>query len=186
MTSASDTYQFAPYAADKIIDGKIVRPREYKGHLWISTGNHAKHSSGLSASSIYRIIPFEEYKSPMPELPIEYKNHTGLPDDHPARYTYEGMITALQGKRVVLTDEHTFPDHPWGPDQNCIDGKCLSCPHGHRKYHKMTPEQRRRFKVYHFSPIANWNWQDYKLERSIRNIAIDKPEIDIELQPSLL
>ncbi|MCZ2109619.1 MAG: hypothetical protein LC118_08640 [Dehalococcoidia bacterium] len=107
--------EWAPYCADTIgMTGKIRKPVHRLGALWISTGGWVGRGESRGMS-VYRVVPAAEYRSPHPDLPLSYREHTALPDDHPFRYGYEGMLVTWQKKSQVLTDEHLVFGHPYVP-----------------------------------------------------------------------
>lgn len=110
--------EWAPYCADTIaIKGAVRKPASRLGALWICTGGSGRATDrDTRAMSVYRVVPAAEYRSPHPDLPLSYREHHTLPDDHPFRYGYEGMLVTWQQKPHVLTDEHVVFGHPYVPD----------------------------------------------------------------------
>lgn len=141
--------EWAPYCADTIgMKGTIRRPTSRLGALWICTGGvRSALDRDKRGLSVYRIVPLNEYRSPHPDLPLPYRKHTALPDDHPFRYGYEGMLVTWQKKAHVLTDEHLVFGHPFVPQ-----------PKGHG-----------------YIPDPEWFPQDEDAIRSERNLWRDDP-----------
>ncbi|NJD66856.1 MAG: hypothetical protein FIB00_16730 [Chloroflexi bacterium] len=107
--------EWAPYCADTIgMTGKIRKPVHRLGALWISTGGWVGRGESRGMS-VYRVVPAADYRSPHPDLPLSYREHSTLPDNHPFRYGYEGMLVTWQKKPHVLTDEHLVFSHPYVP-----------------------------------------------------------------------
>jgi hypothetical protein len=122
----SDTYQWsaprewAPYCADTIaMKGTIRKPANRLGALWVCTGGGGRAiDRDVRGMSVYRVVPLDAYRSPHPGLPLSYREHTALPDDHPFRWGYEGMLVTWQKNPHVLTDEHLVFSHPYIPNPN--------------------------------------------------------------------
>ncbi|MCC6387417.1 MAG: hypothetical protein IT302_08550 [Dehalococcoidia bacterium] len=110
--------EWALYCADTIgMTGKIRRPAGRLGALWVCIGGGGRAiDRDKRTMTVYRVVPLIEYRSPHPDLPLSYREHTALPDDHPFRYGYEGMLVTWQKKPHVLTDEHKVYHHPYIPD----------------------------------------------------------------------
>lgn len=109
--------EWAPYCGDTIgMTGTIRRPANRLGALWISTGGGGRAiDRDERNTNVFRVVPLAEYRSPHPDLPLHYREHFALPEDHPFRYGYEGVIVTWQKKPHVLTDEHMVFRHPYVP-----------------------------------------------------------------------
>lgn len=109
--------EWAPYCADTIaMQGTIRKPASRLGALWICSGWSGRAiDRDVRGMSVYRVVPLDEYRSPHPDLPLTYREHNTLPNDHPFRYGYEGMLVTWQKKPHVLTDEHMVFHHPYVP-----------------------------------------------------------------------
>lgn len=108
--------EWAPYAAQHIAEhGTIPRPAERRGARWVLCGGFTggPHVRTVRSELVYRVVPLAEYQSPDPRLPLPYQRHCHLPDTHPYRYGYEGMIVTHGGAQFVLTDEHATFGHPY-------------------------------------------------------------------------
>lgn len=107
--------EWAPYCADTIaLKGTIRTPASRLGALWVCTGGSGRATDrDERGMSVYRVVPRDAYRSPHPDLPLPYREHTALPDDHPFRWGYEGMLVTWQKKPHVLTDEHLVFSHPY-------------------------------------------------------------------------
>lgn len=169
------------------MEGQIIRPVEYQGHLWISVGTaFGKHSQAkYQSEKIYRVVRRSDYIPPHPDLPLSYKEHTSLPEDHPFRWGYEGMIVKWDKGEYVLTDEHFIPHQPWEINPDCLNGTCPACA-TREGYKELTPEARLEAGMYHSRPEPSFNPLDYKPERSPKSPFYGKDEVVIEIQPSLL
>lgn len=86
--------EWAPYCGDTIgMSGTIRRPASRLGALWISTGGGGRAiDRDERNTTVLRVVPLAEYQSPHPDLPLPCREHFALPDDHPFRYGYEGVI----------------------------------------------------------------------------------------------
>jgi len=109
--------EWAPYCADTIaLKGTIRKPASRLGALWICTGGGGRAiDRDERGTSVYRVVPRDAYRSPHPGLPLSYREHTALPNGHPFRSGYEGMLVTWQKKPHVLTDEHVVFGHPYIP-----------------------------------------------------------------------
>lgn len=109
--------EWAPYCGDTIgMSGTIRRPASRLGALWISAGGGGRAiDRDERNTNVFRVVPLAEYRSPHPDLPLHYREHFALPEDHPFRYGYEGVIVTWQKKPHVLTDEHMVFRHPYVP-----------------------------------------------------------------------
>ncbi|MBE7520650.1 MAG: hypothetical protein HS107_15550 [Thermoflexaceae bacterium] len=109
--------EWAPYCGDTIgMSGTIRRPASRLGALWISTGGGGRAiDRDERNTNVFRVVPLAEYRSPHPDLPLHYREHFELPEEHPYRYGYEGVIVTWQKKPHVLTDEHMVFRHPYVP-----------------------------------------------------------------------
>ncbi|MGE3073949.1 MAG: hypothetical protein AB7N24_11875 [Dehalococcoidia bacterium] len=122
--AADDTQQvcapreWAPYCADTIaMKGTLRKPASRLGALWVCTGGSGRAiDRDKRGMSVYRVVPMEAYRGPHPGLPLSYREHTALPNDHPFRWGYEGMLVTWQKKPHVLTDEHVVFSHPYIPN----------------------------------------------------------------------
>ncbi|MCK6563617.1 MAG: hypothetical protein L6Q80_02575 [Dehalococcoidia bacterium] len=135
--------EWAPYYADTIsMKGTIRKPASRLGALWVCTGGSGRAiDRDERGMSVYRVVPLDAYRSPDPGLPLSYREHTALPNDHPFRWGYEGMLVTWQKKPHVLTDEHMVFGHPYIPN-----------PQGHG-----------------FMPDPDWHPHDEDAVRSDRN-----------------
>lgn len=135
--------EWAPYCADTIaMKGTIRKPASRLGALWVCTGGSGRAvDRDVRGTSVYRVVPLDAYCSPHPDLPLSYREHNALPDEHPCRWGYEGMLVTWQKKSHVLTDEHMVFGHPYIPN-----------PQGHG-----------------FMPDPDWHPHDEDAVRSERN-----------------
>ena len=135
--------EWAPYCADTIaMKGAVRKPADRLGALWVCTGGSGRAiDRDRRGTSVYRVVPLDAYRSPHPSLPLGYREHTALPNDHPFRWGYEGMLVTWQKKAHVLTDEHMVFSHPYIPN-----------PDGHG-----------------FLPDPDWHPRDEDAVRSDRN-----------------
>ncbi|MCA9830244.1 MAG: hypothetical protein KC495_07230 [Dehalococcoidia bacterium] len=142
--------EWAPYCADTIaMKGTVRKPASRLGALWICTGGVGRATDRETRGiSVYRVVPAEQYRSPHPDLPLSYREHHTLPDDHPFRYGYEGVLVSWQKQPHVLTDEHVVFGHPYIPH-----------PEGHG-----------------YIPDPDWYPQDDDAVRSDRNPWRDDPD----------
>lgn len=110
--------EWAPYCADTIaMKGTIRKPASRLGALWICTGGSSRATDrDERTTSVYRVVPLDAYRRPHPVLPLSYREHTALPNDHPFRWGYEGILVTWQKKPHVLTDEHMVFSHPYIPN----------------------------------------------------------------------
>ncbi|NJD65712.1 MAG: hypothetical protein FIB00_10790 [Chloroflexi bacterium] len=142
--------EWAPYCADTIaMKGTIRKPASRLGALWICTGGSGRAiDRDKRGMSVYRVVPLDTYRGPHPGLPLTYREHTALPNDHPFRWGYEGMLVTWQKKPHVLTDEHLVFSHPYIPN-----------PDG-----------------YGYVPDPDWHPHDEDAVRSERNPWRDHPQ----------
>ncbi len=110
--------EWAPYCADAIaMKGTIRKPASRLGALWVCTGGSDRAiDRDERGMSVYRVVPLDAYRAPHASLPLSYREHNALPNDHPFRWGYEGMLVTWQKKPHVLTDEHMVFSHPYIPD----------------------------------------------------------------------
>lgn len=141
--------EWAPYCADTIArTGTIRKPANRMGALWVCSGGGGRAiDRDARGMSVYRVVPVDAYRSPHPGLPLSYREHTALPNDHPFRWGYEGMLVTWQKKPHVLTDEHLVFSHPYIPN-----------PDGHG-----------------YVPDPDWHPHDEDAVRSERNPWRDDP-----------
>ena len=78
------------YSGDRISEGKVRKPIEYDGTLWVATSGNGNLSGAM------RMIPEEDYQDP----------YAGIEGE--IRYTYEGNKVNYKKKPYRLTDRHTF------------------------------------------------------------------------------
>jgi hypothetical protein len=142
--------EWAPYCADTIaMKGTIRKPAHRLGALWICTGGSGRAiDRDKRGMSVYRVVPLDAYRGPHPGLPLSYQEHTALPNDHPFRWGYEGMLVTWQKKPRVLTDEQMVFGHPYIPN-----------PDGHG-----------------FMPDPDWHPRDEDAVRSDRNPWREDPD----------
>jgi hypothetical protein len=141
--------EWAPYCADTIaMKGTVRKPASRLDALWVCTGGGGRAiDRDERGMSVYRVVPLDAYGSPHPGLPLSYREHTALPNDHPFRWSYEGMLVTWQKKPHVLTDEHMVFSHPYIPN-----------PDGHG-----------------YLPDPDWHPHDEDAVRSERNPWRDDP-----------
>lgn len=184
----TESKSFAPYCGDTIGANASIRPpTEYGGHLWIcvSSGPYPYNEQFPRSDTVYRVVPLDQYVSPHPDLPLPHKKHVALSNDHPFRYSYEGVIVTLKRQQYVLTDEHLVPSHPYGPDPECLRGECSAC-RSVAGYAAMTPQERLAAKRHHHAPVAGFDPHAHPPKRTSRNPYYQTGEIIAPAQMSLL
>lgn len=90
-------------SAAEIIEGKIRKPFEFRGRLWVSTGGCSSGAEGVISTSAYQVVPKAEYKGDVFSYG-QMESGTG----------YAGVMVAFNKEEFVLAaPKITFvPDKP--------------------------------------------------------------------------
>lgn len=87
-------------SADKIMTGQVRQPFQFESRWWIGTSGYGGGSkvTGWTSVQAHELVPVADYAGPT----YTYGQHNALPDDHPDRWNYNGMLVTYKGAMHVL------------------------------------------------------------------------------------